>query len=37
VDCVPGGFGQLCDSGVAFEGNIDVCVLENIGDFTDLW
>jgi hypothetical protein len=35
--CVPGGFGELCDAVVAFEGDINVCVFENIGDFSDLW
>jgi hypothetical protein len=34
--CVPGGFSELCDCVVAFESDIDVCVLENIGDFPDL-
>jgi hypothetical protein len=35
--CVPCGFSELCDGVVAFEGNVDICVLENIGDFFDLW
>jgi hypothetical protein len=35
--CYPGGFGELWDVVVAFEGDTDIGVLENIGDFTDLW
>jgi hypothetical protein len=35
--CVLGGFGKLCSGVVAFEGDIYVCVFENIGDFSDLW
>jgi hypothetical protein len=36
-DHFPGGFSELCDGVVAFEGDIDICVLENIADFPDLW
>jgi hypothetical protein len=35
--CVPDEFRELCNGAVAFEGDIDVCVFENVGDFPDLW
>jgi hypothetical protein len=36
-ECVPGGFKELCHGVVAFEGYINVCVLEEVGEFSDLW
>jgi hypothetical protein len=35
--CVPGGFKEFFLGVVAFEGYINVCVLEKFGDFSDLW
>jgi hypothetical protein len=35
--CVPGGFRELCSGVVAFEGDIYICVFENVSDFPDLW
>jgi hypothetical protein len=35
--CVPVWFQELGRGVVAFEGNINVCVFEEVGNFPDLW